>query len=442
MRLALALMFQNERPWLALHLPTMAPLVDGIVSLDGGSTDDSAEVVYTLGGYVYERPFDWDFGSQANCLLAHVEELEFDAILRVDPDEIISGADIQQIRWELETSPVSLWMLHRINFIHDRLHWNSSYEPFGQWRAWHLHRGIDYHPVKVHENPRVPAGLTTGQSAATIHHFGHIKDTGERYWRGQAYWSLMNNREIPLKIDASRPWIEHFPYTGEHVIDPEQIGYRAPLEAIPMNYHLNINLEGDRAVEYGFVIDNIPDGFGLALDFGSGGVGTICQALLEKKWVVHALDVQDHAVPPRVAKITADILEYSILNYDLIVSCSSLEHVGLAGRYGVAGSDPEGDLKAMRKFYESLMPGGVLLLTLPIGVDHVHGSMHRVYSGRLNALLDRFNVLKKVYWKKTKGGWHECPESEALNTVSVSVSETDWQGSIYCIGGFVLQKVR
>ena len=58
-------------------------------------------------------------------------------------------------------------------------------------------------------------------------------------------------------------------------------------------------------------------------------------------------------------------------NYFDAISCiSTLEHIGVAGRYG-SDDDPEGDAKTMHEIKRILKPGGILLTSLPYGAKDV-----------------------------------------------------------------------
>ena len=76
-------------------------------------------------------------------------------------------------------------------------------------------------------------------------------------------------------------------------------------------------------------------------------------------------------------------------------SISSFEHSGL-GRYGDP-IDVDGDLKAMECASEHIKPGGLLFLSVPIGVDAVVWNCHRIYGvERLDLLLAKWHVVETI----------------------------------------------
>jgi len=87
--------------------------------------------------------------------------------------------------------------------------------------------------------------------------------------------------------------------------------------------------------------------------------------------------------------ISYDEFVNSDMNYDIIISYSSIEHSGL-GRYGDE-IDPNGDLKAMNEIRKHLLKDGILLLGIPVGKDAVTWNAHRIYGKiRLPLLLENF----------------------------------------------------
>ena len=96
-------------------------------------------------------------------------------------------------------------------------------------------------------------------------------------------------------------------------------------------------LAGDRWVEWSFCMARLAEGPGRTLDFGAD-VGFLSLAAAQRGHVVVALDRL--ALAPafhheRVEFLQADILDRPLSGqeFDQILNCSSVEHVGLAGRY-------------------------------------------------------------------------------------------------------------
>lgn len=91
--------------------------------------------------------------------------------------------------------------------------------------------------------------------------------------------------------------------------------------------------------------------------------------------------------------ISYDQFVASNVEYDCIVSYSSVEHSGL-GRYGDP-LDPDGDLKTMKEIHKHLKSTGLCILGIPVGRDCLVWNAHRIYGRtRLPLLLDGFQDLE------------------------------------------------
>ena len=199
----------------------------------------------------------------------------------------------------------------------------------------------------------------------------------------------------------------------------------------------SLDLSGDRDIEWSWVASQIPKGSGEVLDFGPGesSLGLITA---EAGYNVTAVDQQTILWPyhhPRLHFIKGDILKLPLPNnhFDLIINCSVIEHVGLAGRYGVTEEFIDGDINAMRRLKTLLKPEGIMILTIPCGKDFVFAPLHRVYGkDRLPLLLKGYTVEEEQYWLKDKENkWVIATKNEALNKVP--------QEKLYGLGCFILK---
>jgi SAM-dependent methyltransferase len=192
-------------------------------------------------------------------------------------------------------------------------------------------------------------------------------------------------------------------------------------------------LEGDRWVEWSFCMARLADGPGLTLDFGAD-IGFLSLAAAQRGHEVVALDREPSALQyehPRVKHVRADILDWQPeAPFDQIVNCSSVEHVGLAGRYGSSDA-PDGDLHAMQRMAVMLAPGGHMILTIPVGRDVICAPQHRIYGEqRLPRLLGDLRTVEEQYWHKSGALWRQTDRATALGTHG--------SRSFYSLGLFVL----
>ncbi len=200
-----------------------------------------------------------------------------------------------------------------------------------------------------------------------------------------------------------------------------------------------LDLSGDRDVEWSWVAAQIGSGPGEALDFGNGGsaLGLIAAG---RGYDVTAVDLEAVAWPyahERLRFVRGDVFELALPkgHFDLVLNCSAVEHVGLAGRYGVSVPRPDGDLEAMARLGALMKPGATMLLTVPVGRDAVFAPLHRVYGAeRLPKLLAGFEVASREFWLKREGNrWVSAAEPEALAFAP--------RERLYAIGCFVLRRL-
>jgi SAM-dependent methyltransferase len=194
------------------------------------------------------------------------------------------------------------------------------------------------------------------------------------------------------------------------------------------------SLQGDRWVEWSFCFARMADAPGRTLDFGAD-IGFLSLAAAQRGHQVVALDRLASALDyehPNVRHVQADVLSHDFGDerFDQIVNCSSVEHVGLGGRYGSFG-DEDGDLKAMQVLRDVLADGGRHILTIPVGRDLIAAPQHRIYGDeRLPRLLEHYEIAEQQFWRKDGAHWRQCERAEAL--------ATEGSASFYSLGLFVL----
>ena len=198
------------------------------------------------------------------------------------------------------------------------------------------------------------------------------------------------------------------------------------------------NLKGERDIEYSFLAYNMKEEKGNALDFGCGASYTSLMAC-RKGYNVTAIDLTDvkwYYRHPKLKFVRGDILKAELKNesYDLILNISSIEHVGLKGRFDTAEAISDGDLLAMKRMWELLKPGKIMILTLPIGKERVFYPFHRVYGQkRFYKIIEGYKIVKKEFWVKNDiNQWLLTDEKTAFG----------YKPTEYCygIGLFILKK--
>jgi 2-polyprenyl-3-methyl-5-hydroxy-6-metoxy-1,4-benzoquinol methylase len=180
------------------------------------------------------------------------------------------------------------------------------------------------------------------------------------------------------------------------------------------------NLNGDRAIECSWIAAHMPDGPGKALDFGCGSWSWMTLMAARKGFEAVGVDLQDVEWPYRHRSLgfkRCDILTAELPEgeFDLIINCSAIEHVGL-DRYGATTLADTGDLEAMKRLRSLLKPNKPMLLTIPVGRDTVIAPLHRVYGAvRLPKLLGGWALDQQEYWiKDERNRWISVSREVAL----------------------------
>ena len=184
---------------------------------------------------------------------------------------------------------------------------------------------------------------------------------------------------------------------------------------------VTVDLSGDRDIEWSYIASRLPLGTGRVLDFGCGA-GNMSIHAIQKGYSVLALDLQPCRFPwlhSNVEFVWGDLLRLELPTdqFDYVLNCSTVEHVGLAGRYGVPVEETDGDLHTMAKMRKLLKSSGRMLMTIPCGRDAAIVPWHRVYGReRLPRLLEQFAVEEQVFWaKRSDNRWYVTTAQDALS---------------------------
>jgi len=198
-----------------------------------------------------------------------------------------------------------------------------------------------------------------------------------------------------------------------------RFGIQALLAGEPRPPAGGFDVRGEKLLDWGFICSSLPKGPRRALEIGSGQ-SPIIPAMLALGYDVTAVDLCAGAT--RVLSgfhfLAGDFLQLDLRpGFDVIVVCSVVEHMGLAGRYG-SREDPDGDLKAMRKIAGLLAANGQVFLTVPVGMDAIWKPWHRVYGRvRLPLLIEEFDIVTCRFLVKPEpwGPWRESAADAALD---------------------------
>jgi len=198
---------------------------------------------------------------------------------------------------------------------------------------------------------------------------------------------------IPLEFRTRR-------YIGRHVRSvKDALGDRAMLAAVrdggtlPAGYGIKLD---ERLVEFPWLLSMAPSG--TVLDAGSTlNHPHVLDAFLPAIDALHiaTLEPELYSYPQRrVSYAYCDLraLPYRDDLFDVVVSSSTLEHIGMDNeRYGVAvarAPDPDAEMgRALTEFRRVLRAGGRMLLTVPYGLTEDHGWMRQFDRAGIEAIV-------------------------------------------------------
>lgn len=177
----------------------------------------------------------------------------------------------------------------------------------------------------------------------------------------------------------------------------------------------------DRYVELPFAVNNLPKPPAKILDVGC--VGSFFPLILAGfGYEVSAIDLREYSITNKIKFNNFSYYNYSITktdfpdnNFDAITVISTLEHVGLKGRYGVNKEDSFADVSALNEMKRILKPGGMIIITVPFGKAKTLGSNCRIYdSERVKKIASGLEVMKIEYYKQDNDDdWCACSREDA-----------------------------
>ena len=177
MLLSAALIVRDEAEYLGGCLASIESLVDEIVVVDTGSTDNTREIARSYGARLYEFPWNGNFSDARNHGLDLVRG---DWILYIDADERVTPCDFQAVREQLADPFYAGYEV--------LLRPQEHYTPYWILRLFRSDPAIRFRGA-IHENiwPAVQAycgsEVRVGRSPLLIEHSGYQGDQSEKHRR-------------------------------------------------------------------------------------------------------------------------------------------------------------------------------------------------------------------------------------------------------------------
>lgn len=212
-------------------------------------------------------------------------------------------------------------------------------------------------------------------------------------------------------------------------------------DPLPRAYGIGID---ERIVEYPWLLSRMSCDGGLVLDGGSVlNYPFLLDApqLAGKQLVILTLAPESTmAKRQNVSYMFGDLRETLFRDgaFDLIVSVSTLEHIGMDNAKLYTQDDQHNEsqlddyLKVIKEFHRILKPGGRFLMTVPFGKAQNLGWLHQFDRQRLQKAISAFGPGLEVatYYKYALGGWMvsdeaDCADCEYFDVHSATASAKD-----------------
>ncbi len=196
--------------------------------------------------------------------------------------------------------------------------------------------------------------------------------------------------------------------------------------SLPQAYGVGVD---ERIVEYPWLLSRMSSDAGLVLDGGSVlNYPFLLDApqLACKQLVIMTLAPESTmAKRQHVSYMFGDLRETLFKDgaFDLIVSVSTLEHVGMDNSKLYTQDDQHNEsqlddyLKVIKEFHRILKPNGRFLMTVPFGKAQNLGWLHQFDSKRLNKAISAFGPALEAatYFKYGPEGWMVSDEASCAD---------------------------
>lgn len=188
----------------------------------------------------------------------------------------------------------------------------------------------------------------------------------------------------------------------------------------------------ERSIELPWVLAQLPRGKALILDAGSSLNHALMldqPALAEKRLHIFTLVPEKECFWDRgISYIYDDLraLPFRDALYDVVVSVSTLEHVGCDNAF-YGAPDAAGSIHdfrdVVRELRRVLLPGGLFLLTVPYGVYQFHGAFQQFDRSRLSMAVEAFGpttFASEHFYRYSAAGWQTARDEDCADAKYVA----------------------
>jgi len=184
--------------------------------------------------------------------------------------------------------------------------------------------------------------------------------------------------------------------------------------------HIPENIVNERSIEYSFVFMNIGKPPATVLDVGCSG-SDFPEVLAAHGFDVYGIDIRNyHIENPTFSFIKGNIMNtpFSDNIFDIITAISTIEHLGMSGRYRIEEDIPSADKNAIKEIKRIIKKNGRFIMTVPYGRFTILKPWHKVYDDKnLEELIADFSVLKEKYFIRNRNGCWISTTKEAASKI-------------------------
>jgi SAM-dependent methyltransferase len=232
-------------------------------------------------------------------------------------------------------------------------------------------------------------------------------------------------------ITPPLPWTEAYETYRQRALEDlvSDSGLRLLFESgtiLPLGHGVGLD---ERSIEYPWLLSQLPSGRARVLDAGS----SLNHSLLLNSPTIadKSLHIVTLAPEPQcfwrqgVSYLFEDLRALPIKDdfYDIVVSISTLEHVGCDNTYYSARTPLAEDCRddfvlAAREIRRVLKPGGLLLLTVPYGAYQFHGAFQQFDRARLSRAKEEFGKMVSIterFYRYGIGGWQLARDEDCAH---------------------------